>query len=151
MARLVEAVAGVTEVALPGGWVLDGGDQIVIPDAEWKKCLKDEYLSAVLIDGGPTTDPAPEAPNYRDFQRMVLSGGGGGGGGGTGDNFRAEVTYATASTLWVYDHNQGHKGIDAELFDGNGTQVVGNVQHPTDNRITVEWFYPMSGKAVYHD
>lgn len=71
MTRKVMASPGSKSVVLPGGWVLDAGDQVVIDDAQWAIITANTSLVVMLTDLGEVTDPITQVPSYRDIQRFV--------------------------------------------------------------------------------
>lgn len=81
MPRRVSASTGEKGVVLPGGWVLDAGDEVVVSDSEWAEIQTDTLIRDRVDDEGTTTDDPTPVPSFRDIQRGA--GGGGGGGGGT--------------------------------------------------------------------
>lgn len=80
MSRLVIAAPEVVGLSMPSGWVLDGGDSLVVSDDEWTILQASEYHMARLVDGGVSTETPPQSPSFRDIQRGGTGGGGGGGG-----------------------------------------------------------------------
>lgn len=172
MSRRVAARTGERGVRLPLGWVLDGGDQVVITDNEWNLILADTATLNRLDDLGTTISPVDPVPTWRDMQRGL---GGGGGSGSPGANglsayqiavangfvgteaawvaslhdtgFFMEVNFASPSTTWTITHNQGTYGIEVLTFDGSGNPTLGAVSYPDPNTAVVAWSVPMSGKA----
>lgn len=71
MSRKVAAVAGAESVVLPGGWVLDGGDQVVVDDNEWALISEEPSLVLLLVDLGVTTDALTPVPSVRDVQQAA--------------------------------------------------------------------------------
>lgn len=73
MARSVQAIPGIRGLVLPGGWVLDGGDIVVVSDDEWAEIQEDGETLGRLLDLGlpaPEVDqPEGPAPTMRDLQR----------------------------------------------------------------------------------
>lgn len=74
MARKVRGAGGISEVTLPGGWVLAEGDIVVISDAEWEIIFANPDLSLRVDDLGTTTDPVATVPSWRDIQRQTSGG-----------------------------------------------------------------------------
>lgn len=74
MARRIQAFDGVENLALPGGWHLDEGDEVVIPDEEWEQITDQEDLLLYLVDLGETTDFPDPVPSFRDMQRTTAGG-----------------------------------------------------------------------------
>lgn len=68
MARQIQIVADLLGIQLPGGWILNGGDVVVVSDDEWDQIDTDEYLSARVIDQGTTTAAVMVVPTWRDLQ-----------------------------------------------------------------------------------
>lgn len=71
MSRRVAAAAGEQGVRLPGGWVIDDGDEVVIPDTEWDTITTDAALLLRLEDLGVTSTVPTPVPSYRDLQRAL--------------------------------------------------------------------------------
>lgn len=103
MSRRVQAVAGVAGLVLPRGWVLDGGDTVVIPDAEWDEVRVDVEALGHLNDLGATSDPPDPVPTFRDIQRAVS-------GGSTG--LEAQIDAVEASLVAHSTDTTGVHGID---------------------------------------
>lgn len=74
MARRVRGAGGISEVTLPGGWVLAEGDIVVIPDDEWTKITETPSLSLRVDDLGSTIDAVDPVPTWRDIQRKTSTG-----------------------------------------------------------------------------
>lgn len=74
MARLVKGATGTANVVLPGGWVVDAGDEVVIPDEEWAEIDADTDLASRIEDLGVSIDPITPVPSFRDIQRAVSGG-----------------------------------------------------------------------------
>jgi hypothetical protein len=87
----------VAGVALPNGWVLDAGDEVVIPDTEWTLVEDTPDLLDQLLDLGTTTDLPPSPPSWRDIQRQV-----GGGTSGSVDDVAAALGAHIADTTDVH-------------------------------------------------
>lgn len=66
-------------------------------------------------------------------------------------DYKQTFSFATPTTVWVIDHNQGTDALSVELFDAGGRRAIAEVLHPTPNRIEVHWFYPSTGSAVVHE
>jgi hypothetical protein len=90
MPRRIEGSTGEAGIVLPGGWVLDAGDIVVVPDDEWAEIKDSEALFPRLEDLGATIDPPTPVPTYRDLQRAVA-------GGSTG--LEAQIDAVNASLL----------------------------------------------------
>lgn len=71
MSRRVAAAAGEQGVRLPGGWVIDDGDEVVIPDIEWDAITVNSDLLLRLEDLGSTNAVPTPVPSYRDLQRAL--------------------------------------------------------------------------------
>lgn len=74
MPRRIEGSNGEAGIILPGGWVLDAGDQVVVPDDEWTEIRNIEDLFPRLDDLGSTVETPTPVPTYRDLQRAVAGG-----------------------------------------------------------------------------
>lgn len=147
MARRVRGSNGTANVVLPGGWVLDDNDEVVVPDAEWDKILDDIDLADRLDDMGYTADEPTPVPSFRDIQRMVLDGPTGGGGGTGPTPWSATYTFAVASDDWVLPHSKGTKAVHVETFDNSDNPLDGNVLYTDTNTIHVQFYFPQSGYA----
>lgn len=207
MARRVKAGPGVAGLVLPRGWVLDSGDEVVIPDAEWDEIEADEVASSRIKDLGYTSEQPDEVPSYRDLQRAFSSGDAGlesqieavdlalsthagdttnvhgivdtaklgwnqsvsvdgatngdvltlisgqwvGSAPAVDTDYSQEFIFASPAQVWTCNHGQGHRALSVETLDANNNRLLGEVTYPTDNQIQIEWYYPMSGKAIVHE
>lgn len=78
MSRRLQARLGAVGVALPNGWVLDGGDEVVVDDITWAQISADDETLGRLLDLGDTTDLPDPVPTWRDVQKVVVEGASGG-------------------------------------------------------------------------
>lgn len=62
-------------------------------------------------------------------------------------SYNALFGFATASTVWTINHGQGTKYLSVEAFDDSGNRMIGEVEYPDNNTITISWYYPTSGSA----
>lgn len=74
MSRRVRGASGVSGLTLPGGWVLDDGDIVVVSDEEWDKITGDLTIVGLIDDLGTTTEIPDPVPTWRDIQRTVSQG-----------------------------------------------------------------------------
>lgn len=102
----------------------------------------DEWLASLRGDKGEKGDKGdPGAKGDKGDK-----GDPGAPGSGTG-GFLMEASFASPSTQWVIEHNQGTFGVSVETFLPNGTPIEGNVLYPDANTVTIDWYYPTSGLA----
>lgn len=80
-------------------------------------------------DRGEQGDPGPQGPP------------------GISDLFEMTVGFASASTVWVIQHDQNTYALNVETFDQNGDSIAGNVRWPTPDRVEVDWYYATAGSA----
>lgn len=71
-------MAGEVGVSLPDGWVLNGGDVVVISDETWTRVTEDDETLGRLLDLGYTSEVADPVPTWRDIQQTVVNAGPGG-------------------------------------------------------------------------
>lgn len=221
MPRRVQAIPGTKGLVLPRGWVLNGGDSVVIPDDEWAGIIQGGETLGRLDDLGYTSAAPDPVPTMRDIQRAVSGGSTGleaqinaveadlsshalattnvhgisdtalletkAGAQSKADTAEAraksytdvhsidttdvhgiadttllatrsyvdtatqgwEATYnfVTPANVWTLGHGQGTYAIHVEVFDNNGDPLVGDVEYPDPNTVTVEFYYPTSGYA----
>ena len=147
MPRRVQAVSGVKGLTLPGGWALNGGDMVVIPDEEWDQIVAGVETLGHLIDLGDTADAPDPVPTFRDFQRAVA-------GGPTG--LEAEVDALDAAlSAHVADTTGVHGVVDTSKLGWNqdvdvAAAAPGNVLTKTAGGLWVGAAPAPAGGAYQH-
>lgn len=87
-----------------------------------------------IVSGGPRGEMGPVGPP-----------------GPASPDYEQTFNFPAPSLLWTLTHNQNTKALSVNTFDTNGDVVIGGVDYPDNNTITIEWFYPMSGSATVFD
>lgn len=86
----------------------------------------------------------PQGP--RGFDGLVGPAGPAGSGGSGTINAGYNHTQASASTLWIINHNLGYKP-SVQMFNTGGLEVLGEIQHVSDNQTTVTFNTIVAGIA----
>lgn len=121
MARRVRGANAVKGLVLPGGWVLDHGDEVVIPNDEWTQIKSDDETLGRLDDLGSTADTPDVPPSFRDFQQSVGDAPGGGGGATVLNDLEdVEVETPTSGEILVYTGGRFLSVAGSTHFDPAG-------------------------------
>ena len=103
-------------------------------------CLTDNPRASVNVIA--TTDSSGGAVFLIDYIRTLRETTGIGPGG---PDYEAEMTFASATTPWVFPHMQGTKAISVYTENSLGDQIKGDISYPDEDHVQVDFFYPQTG------
>jgi hypothetical protein len=102
--------------------------QVVRVRSETQRIIVDPVTQAIaIISAGPPGPPGPAGPP---------------GASGSGYNH----TQGSAATTWTINHNLGFKP-SVQTFTVGGLEIIGEVQHTSDNQVLVTFNIALAGIA----
>ncbi len=109
----IEGMAGMIGVALPFGWNLSGGDEVVVSEAEYQIIINDPEIFSRVLDNGETADNVTAVPTWRDIQWRVAEGNTPGPPGASAYQIAVANGFVGSITAWLASL-QGEDGEDGE-------------------------------------